>query len=123
EKKKAKKDPNAPKGASSSFILYSNAMRNRIKEDEPSLSMTDISKKIGALWKEVSADEKKKYEDLAAKDKERYKREMAAWEAGGKKTSSSSASGDKKKSSSSSTDNSPPKSEKVKSSEFVEDDD
>ncbi|ORY49873.1 high mobility group box, partial [Rhizoclosmatium globosum] len=80
EKKKAKKDPNAPKGASSSFILYSNAKRTQIKDEEPSLSMTDISKKIGTMWKEITAEEKKIYEDLATKDKDRYKREMAAWE-------------------------------------------
>ncbi|KAJ3012685.1 UNVERIFIED_CONTAM: FACT complex subunit [Siphonaria sp. JEL0065] len=125
EKKKVKKDPNAPKGASSSFILYSNATRNQIKEDDPSLSMTDISKKIGAMWKEIGADEKKIYEDLAAKDKERYKREMAAWEAGGKKAdgSSSSVSAPKEKKKSTSDDSPPKGGEKVKSSEFVDEDD
>ncbi|KAJ3065924.1 FACT complex subunit [Podochytrium sp. JEL0797] len=95
EKKKVKKDPNAPKGVSSSFILFSNAMRGQIKEDDPSLSMTDISKKIGGLWKEATAEEKKKYEDLSAIDKERYKREMAVYQAGGggnKSGGSSSAS-------------------------------
>ncbi|KAJ3071133.1 FACT complex subunit, partial [Rhizoclosmatium hyalinum] len=116
EKKKAKKDPNAPKGASSSFILYSNAKRTQIKDEEPSLSMTDISKKIGTMWKEITAEEKKIYEDLAVKDKDRYKREMAAWESGGKKSGSGSSSTKREADDSS-------KNEKVKSSEFVDEDD
>ncbi|KAJ3266266.1 Iron-sulfur clusters transporter atm1, mitochondrial [Chytriomyces hyalinus] len=107
EKKKVKKDPNAPKGPQSSFFLFSSAVRGQVKEEDPSLSVPDISKKIGAMWKEISADEKKKFEDLAGEDKKRYKDEMAVYE-----RSKASASSSFKSSGG----------EKVKSSEYVDED-
>ena len=58
-KKRAKKDPNAPKRANTSFILFSKEYRNKVLEEDPSLSVVDVSKKLGVLWKEVSSEEKK----------------------------------------------------------------
>jgi len=43
--------------------------------------VTDIAKIGGEQWAALSASEKKKYEDLNAKDKERYEREMKAYTA------------------------------------------
>lgn len=37
--------------------------------------MTDQSKKIGEEWRNLDAKKKKKYEDLASKDKERFQKE------------------------------------------------
>ncbi|KAJ3352135.1 FACT complex subunit [Entophlyctis luteolus] len=106
--KKVKKDPNAPKGAQSSYIIFSNEVRDKVRAENPSLSLTETSKKIGAMWKELSADEKKKYEDLAAKDKKRVRAEMAEYEKkkSGKSTSAGTAGVSSKK-----------------SAEFVDDDD
>ena len=42
KKKKAKKDPNRPKRNMSSFFLYSNANRERIKEENPEAKFGDI---------------------------------------------------------------------------------
>ena len=42
KKKKKKKDPNAPKRGLSSFLLYSNANRSRIKEENPEAKFGDI---------------------------------------------------------------------------------
>ena len=36
---------------------------------------------MSCRWKEISAEEKATYENLAAEDKARYKTELAAWEA------------------------------------------
>ena len=41
-KKKKKKDPNAPKRPMSSFFLYSNANRARVKEENPDAKFGDI---------------------------------------------------------------------------------
>merc|ERR1711972_323404 len=38
--------------------------------------MGEVSKKAGELWKTLGAAEKKKYDDLAAKDKARYEEEV-----------------------------------------------
>jgi hypothetical protein len=41
-KKKAKKDPNKPKRNMSAFFLYSNANRDRVKEENPDAKFGDI---------------------------------------------------------------------------------
>ena len=50
-KKRAKKDPNAPKKALSAYMLWLNQTREEIKKDNPGISITELSKKAGVLWK------------------------------------------------------------------------
>lgn len=69
------KDPNAPKRNMSSYIFYSNANRSKFKEANPEASFGDLAKIISKAFKELSAEEKKPYEDMATADKERYKKE------------------------------------------------
>lgn len=76
KKKKQKKDKNAPKGGLSSYIIFSNEMRQQIKEENPTLSLTDISKSIGAKWRDMTAEDKLPFEEKSKLDKERYKSEM-----------------------------------------------
>eukprot|EP01025_Chloroclados_australasicus_P058477 TRINITY_DN7346_c0_g3_i1.p1 TRINITY_DN7346_c0_g3~~TRINITY_DN7346_c0_g3_i1.p1 ORF type:complete len:212 (-),score=70.78 TRINITY_DN7346_c0_g3_i1:221-856(-) len=80
-KKRAKKDKNAPKRGLSAYMMYSNEKRNEVKEKFPDLGFTEIPKKIAEMWKGLSAEEKQPYEDMAAKDKKRYEREMEAYTA------------------------------------------
>jgi len=80
-KKKKKKDPNAPKRATSAFMLYSSAMRPIIKKDKPDVKFGEMGKLIGEKWREVSSEEKKKYDAEVNKDKERYNKEMVAYKA------------------------------------------
>jgi hypothetical protein len=78
-KAKPKKDPNAPKRNLTSFFIFSNNMRSKIKEENPGLSFGELGKKVGGLFKDLSPEEKTKYEDLAKEDKIRYKEAMAAY--------------------------------------------
>ena len=80
-KGKKKKDPNAPKAALSSYLLFSNSIRGEIKENDPNISFGETAKIISTRFKALSAEEKSKWTKLAAKDKERYKKEMAAYKA------------------------------------------
>lgn len=50
-KKRAKKDPNAPKKALSAYMLWLNDIRSEIKKDNPGISITELSKKAGVLWR------------------------------------------------------------------------
>lgn len=50
-KKRVKKDPNAPKKALSAYMLWLNATRDEIKKDNPGITVTELSKKAGVLWK------------------------------------------------------------------------
>ena len=43
------------------------------------LGFESLARAIGARWRALSPDELKVYQDLAAKESERYKTEMAAW--------------------------------------------
>jgi len=74
--KKAKKDPNKPKRAMSSFMFFANDRRNDIKSANPELKVTEIGKKLGEIWQSFGPEEKKKYEDMAAKDSERYQKQI-----------------------------------------------
>jgi hypothetical protein len=40
--KKKKKDPNEPKRAISSFMLFSNAMRSKLKAENPSMAFGEL---------------------------------------------------------------------------------
>lgn len=76
-KKRKKKDPNAPKRAMTAFMYFSNASRAKIKEDNPEMSFGDIGKMVGQKYKALSTEDRAIYDDKAAKDKERYKEQMA----------------------------------------------
>uniref|UniRef100_A0A3Q4HGP4 High mobility group box 2a n=1 Tax=Neolamprologus brichardi TaxID=32507 RepID=A0A3Q4HGP4_NEOBR len=85
--KKKKKDPNAPKKPPSAFLIFTSEHREKIKEDNPGISITDISKTCGEMWKKMSTTEKAPYEAKYAKLKEKYEMEVAAYRAKGAKKS------------------------------------
>lgn len=119
--KKSKKDDGKPKRPQSAFFLWMNENRERIKKDNPSLSLTEVSKKAGDLWKELK--DKSKWEELAVKAKKQYEKDMAEYKASGGGGESSPKK--KKKSSSSaksSSSKSPVKSGGFKSKEYIDSD-
>lgn len=78
--KKKKKDPNAPKRATTAFMFYSTKMRPIIKEEKPDIKFTEMGKLIGEKWRELSSEDKKEFEAMADKDKERYTKEMSNYD-------------------------------------------
>lgn len=80
EEKKREKEAKAhlPKKACSAYIFFSKDARAKVVEDNPDFSPAEVMKALGAAWKEASAKDKKKFETMAKKDKERYQKEMAA---------------------------------------------
>ena len=48
------KDPNKPKRPQSAYFIWLNEHREDIKEEFPGISVTDLSKKAGERWKEVT---------------------------------------------------------------------
>uniref|UniRef100_A0A3P9IM38 High mobility group box 2a n=1 Tax=Oryzias latipes TaxID=8090 RepID=A0A3P9IM38_ORYLA len=83
KKVKKKKDPNAPKRPPSAFFVFCSDHRPKIKEDNPGISIGDIAKKLGELWATQSAKDKAPYEAKAAKLKEKYEKDVAAYRAKG----------------------------------------
>lgn len=80
KKEKAKKDPNAPKKPMHAYMWFCKDKRDAVKSDMPPESgITDISKKLGEMWKTLSDKDKEKYNAQASQDKERYEKEMAKY--------------------------------------------
>jgi len=75
-RKKRPKDPNAPKRASNAYMIFCKERRARLKEERPDLPFGRIGARLGEIWRSLSADEKKPYEEKANIDRQRYKEEM-----------------------------------------------
>ncbi len=80
KKNKKIKDPKAPKRALSAWIIYTNEQRPKFKADNPEKSTTELTTLMSQEWRNMTDSDKKKYEDLAAVDKERYTKEMDEYE-------------------------------------------
>ena len=84
-KMKKLKDPNKPKRAKSSYMYFAEASRPAVmkklkkKSNNGKADMATVSKELGALWKKLSAKDKKPFEAQAEKDRERYRDEMEAY--------------------------------------------
>jgi hypothetical protein len=76
---KRKKDPNAPKKWKTSYISFCDDQRDKVKKANPEMSATEITTKLGALWKALSEKDKKKYEESSKKDRARYEKEMESY--------------------------------------------
>ena len=79
EKKKEKKDKNAPKGAKSAYILFCADERPKVKEEEPGMDAKKIAAELGKRWKELKEDDEEKvkeYQKMAEEDKVRFQKEM-----------------------------------------------
>jgi hypothetical protein len=77
KKDKEAKDENKPKRNMSSFFLYSNANRSRIREDNPGTPFGQVAKLLSAEFKTLSSEERAIWDGEAAKDKKRYEDQMA----------------------------------------------
>lgn len=55
---KKQKDKGGPKRPMSAYMLWLNSSRERIKSENPGISVTEISKKAGEMWRQLGKDEK-----------------------------------------------------------------
>lgn len=62
-KKAASEDQAKVKRPMSSYFLFMNDRRNKFKEDNPDMTMCQITKALTEVWKKLTDEEKKKYED------------------------------------------------------------
>jgi len=78
--KKEKRDPDAPKAAKNSFIFFCSEKRSEVKEENPGMKPSDITKKLGKMWREMDDEDKEEFQDKAKEDKERFNDEMGDYE-------------------------------------------
>lgn len=92
KKSKKDRDENAPKRATSAFMLWLNANRESIKADNPGIKVTEIAKKGGEMWS--SLKDKSEWEEKAQLEKERYNKEKEEYKSSG---GGASSKGEKRK--------------------------
>uniref|UniRef100_A0AAQ6A930 FACT complex subunit SSRP1 n=1 Tax=Amphiprion ocellaris TaxID=80972 RepID=A0AAQ6A930_AMPOC len=89
-KEKKQKDSGGPKRPMSAYMLWLNSSRERIKSENPGISITEISKKAGEMWRQLGKDEKEEWETKAGEAKRQYDKAKKEYkESGGGSTSSS----------------------------------
>ena len=45
------------------FMNFSNEHRQEVRDENPDMSMTEVAKELGRMWRELSQDEKDEYKD------------------------------------------------------------
>ena len=73
------KDPHKPKRGKSGYLFFCAEYREKMKNENPELSVKDIVSKLGILWKQLKKDnspEVKRFEKMSLEDRNRYKSEM-----------------------------------------------
>lgn len=74
-RRKPKKIPRPP----NSFIIFRSEHQGRIKQEQPDLPNTEISRVIGHMWHKLTTDEKKIYEARAIEAKQEHAVKHPTW--------------------------------------------
>merc|ERR1712154_373471 len=83
--RKKVKDVNKPKRSTSAYFYYLAHCREQANKQGRSISkIAEFTKECSAKWREMGPVQKKPFDELAAKDKSRYDKEMALYK--GKKS-------------------------------------
>merc|ERR1719319_1399848 len=76
---KKKRDPNAPKQPQNAYLLFSAEERNKIKEDTPNISPTDLAKEMGRRWVVLDPTVKETFKALAEEARQKYLKDMESY--------------------------------------------
>mmetsp|Transcript_39063 Transcript_39063/g.92139 ORF Transcript_39063/g.92139 Transcript_39063/m.92139 type:complete len:142 (-) Transcript_39063:141-566(-) len=78
-RRKKKVPQGGPKKPATSFVLFSNTVREEVKAANPGLSFIELGRKLGEMWREMDPAVRKDYEDRATAAKDRYLEEKKIW--------------------------------------------
>lgn len=78
-KRRAKKHPMAPKRPMSAFLKFSQKRRTTVKENNPDMSNTDVSRLLGEMWRNASATERAPYIEQEEQERSKYKEDIKRW--------------------------------------------
>jgi hypothetical protein len=79
--KRGPKDAAAPKRVSGAYVFFTNDVRPIVMTESPGIKFVEMGRALGERWRALPADQKKRYEDMAAEDKVRYQMEMQQYTA------------------------------------------
>jgi hypothetical protein len=66
----------------SAFLKYSQMRRGIVKEKNPDMSNTDVSRLLGEMWRNASPTEKAPYVEQEEGERAAYKQEIKRWREG-----------------------------------------
>ena len=78
-KRRAKKHPLAPKRPMSAFLKYSQTRRTKVKEENPDMSNTDVSRLLGEMWRNAPPRERAPYVEQEERERAIYKENIRRW--------------------------------------------
>jgi hypothetical protein len=81
KKAKKPKDPKAPKRARGSYVFFTNHIRPQIMKEKPDTKFVELGAIMGQRWRNISKEEKAKYEEMALEDRNRFNKEMEEYNA------------------------------------------
>jgi len=58
-------------------MFFNMATRPKVVEENPGIAFGEVGKKLGAMWKALSEEDKQPFAKQASEDKKRYEREVA----------------------------------------------
>ena len=73
------KDTNAPKRNKSAYMFFQEEVRPKLKAKFPQDTLGQLSKRLGKLWGDLKDKDKRKYDKLAEKDKQRYEKDLETY--------------------------------------------
>lgn len=79
KRNKQAKAEGAPKRPATAFVMFSNQHRQEVKDANPQLTMVEIAKKLGEMWRGMETDVRKEWEDKATSAKDQYLEEKKMW--------------------------------------------
>ncbi|XP_042202637.1 FACT complex subunit SSRP1-like [Callorhinchus milii] len=77
------KDPNAPKRPMSAYMLWLNASREKIKAQHSGISVIELSKRAGEMWKAMSKEQKEEWDEKAVLAKKEFDKKMEEYRKSG----------------------------------------
>ena len=63
----------------SPFLFFSNEKRQEMQQNNPDMRMTDITSKLGEMWREMSDEAKQPYVEKSKEARERYHKEQEVY--------------------------------------------
>mmetsp|Transcript_42534 Transcript_42534/g.102867 ORF Transcript_42534/g.102867 Transcript_42534/m.102867 type:complete len:152 (+) Transcript_42534:31-486(+) len=63
----------------SAFLKYSQTRRAKVKQDNPDMSNTDVSRLLGEMWRNASPRERSPYVEQEERERALYKENIRKW--------------------------------------------
>jgi uncharacterized protein YodC (DUF2158 family) len=57
-------------------MFFCTSKRTELKKSQPKMTVPEMGKVLGKMWQDISVKDKASFDEMAMKDKERYKSAM-----------------------------------------------